>query len=277
MHPRALPYSTDSSSRLRRTVSAELPSLLMLRTSRNFGASRSNTHRHTLDIRDASSSMLRAPHVRSDTALAGGATSSCTKTYAMRFSAAFYTTVVLGSYGLSLFVNSITASLLSDTSAEGRLFLLSAGRAAMLFVIVPILVVMGHRPTINLEAKSWVACAWSTAVPAYVACIGNTAYLAYFALVAGGQVGVLAPMVGLYSVIPVTVGLIWRGEARTWQKLTGIALCFAAVLTLGVGSGSLSAPGGGPGDTAMKVLYLIICWVAWGSNDTLSSAGEFKG
>ena len=37
------------------------------------------------------------------------------------------------------------------------------------------------------------------------------------------------PQVGLYSVIPVTVGLLFRGEDRTLAKLGGIALSFVAV------------------------------------------------
>lgn len=197
-----------------------------------------------------------------------------------------YTTVVLLGYGLSLFVNSISGSLLGPQTPAQSLFLLSSGRAGTLLLVLPVLLALGHRPA---WASSTSASASHSAgvgtgggggatrgdaiavcIPAIVAVAGNSAYLAYYALVAGGEVGVLAPMVGLYSVIPVTVGLTCRGEERTWQKLAGIALAFAAVLILGLSGGGSFAPSGGA--VGLKVLYFLVCWATWGTNDTLSSA-----
>ena len=195
-------------------------------------------------------------------------------------------------------MNSIT--LVTSTPAQS-IFLLAIGRALTLLIVIPILVLVFH-----LRPPSALLIHWDLAVPAFVAVAGNAAFLAYYALVAGGQVTVLAPMVrergcmcvhcatahcnaphhirchfasycvypfcsiglhnsstlgmhyfstvfalvnhklylfcsafplpliffapysipfsmqvGLYSVIPVTAGLVFRGEDRTWPKLTG--------------------------------------------------------
>ena len=208
-----------------------------------------------------------------------------------------FTLVSLLGYGLSFFINSITGSLVGDQTPSQSIFLLSLGRGLMLCFILPILALADARKR-KKEGRGKLTDAggdaanlkldWQLLVPAYVSFVGNIAFLAYYALVSGGEVSVLAPMVGLYAIIPVLVGLFWRGEAKTWPKLVGIALSFAAVLVLafsGKGTFSSASGSGGTGSSsssssssssagaiAFKVAMFLLVVSIWGSDDVLSSA-----
>jgi drug/metabolite transporter (DMT)-like permease len=180
---------------------------------------------------------------------------------------------VLG-YGLAMFVNSVTAVLLGEQSPAQALMLLAAGRALALLAALPLLAVLRLR---SHPGGAPVALTRQALVPGAIAVSGNLAYLAYYALLSGGgQVSVLAPLVGLYSVVPVAVGLTLRGEARTPPKLAGIALSFVAVAILAF-SGTAAGGGGkgnapaSPAGTALNVLYFAIVFATWGANDAVAS------
>ena len=55
----------------------------------------------------------------------------------------------------------------------------------------------------------------------------------YLALTARGGSAIWSALVGLYIVIPVFYGIVAKGEARSAQKLWGVAVCAAASVLLG--------------------------------------------
>ena len=111
------------------------------------------------------------------------------------------------------------------------------------------------------------------AVPAYLAVAGNSAYFAYYALVAGGgEVSVLAPLVGLYSIVPISWGLAFRGESRAWPKLAGIALSLVAVLVLGFAGAAAPGRPTTPASIALTATWFVIVFAVWGSNDAIAAA-----
>lgn len=178
-----------------------------------------------------------------------------------------YTLACLLGYGIALYVNSITGSLLGDESPSESIFLLSFGRACALTIVLPLL--WTTRDTSQQPGLL------RATIPALIAVAGNSAFLAYYALVSGGgEVSILAPMVGLYSVIPILWGLLARGESRTWQKMVGIAVSFIAVLVLAFGGRSFDSGGAGGSSAAavaFKIAMFAIVFVVWGVDDAIAS------
>jgi len=101
----------------------------------------------------------------------------------------------------------------------------------------------------------------------------NIGFVAYMQLTTSGEVSSLAPMIGLYSVMPVAAGLIFRGDSRTVRKFAGIALSFAAILVLGFSDvAAFEGPGGDTTVAASKVALFLVAFCAWGAHDVLASA-----
>lgn len=212
-----------------------------------------------------------------------------------KYAAALYTTVCLLGYGLSFFINSITGHLVGPQHWSTTLMLNSSGRFVMLSAVLPLLWFMGLRPA----GGDGVVITRQALIPTAVAIIGSAGFVTYMMMLSGGaeQVSVITPMIGLYSVIPVGVGLFLRGEEKTVFKLAGILLSLGAVLLLGF-SGDAAAPAAGTvnpadiapnaaakaasaasaaagyssmGATALKWLLFIATFILWGLNDVLSS------
>lgn len=92
-------------------------------------------------------------------------------------------------------------------------------------------------------------------------------------------VALWAAMVGLYVVIPVTYGILVRGEGRTPRKLIGVGLCVVAGVLLGLPAGGeaggddasqvveghhrYEAPG------ALKLFLFLLCIGTWGTCDSM--------
>jgi drug/metabolite transporter (DMT)-like permease len=91
------------------------------------------------------------------------------------------------------------------------------------------------------------------------------------------QVGAVAAALGLYTIIPVSVGLLCWGEHKSRGKYLGIGLSLVAVVLLGISSGSKSAGASGdsPSGTDIgalgRVLAFLSTFVLWGLCDVLSA------
>jgi drug/metabolite transporter (DMT)-like permease len=94
----------------------------------------------------------------------------------------------------------------------------------------------------------------------------NAGFMPYSALVEGGEVSVLAPMCAMYSLVPITFGLLVMQESRGWRKLLGIALSLASVLLLAF-SGSGFAGSAAPRVVAEKALLFVLVIASWGGGD----------
>lgn len=174
---------------------------------------------------------------------------------------------VMVTYGVSFFINTVTTRVLAAPHWSTSIMLNSGGRAVTLAVIVGVMWRRGGKPPGPLVLSR------AAAMPAAVALIGNLGFIAYFQLLEGGEVSVLTPMIGLYSVLAVVYALVVRGEERTRAKLAGIVLSAAAVVVLGFSGASFDGGSGGASGAAVawKVAMFVLAFVLWGTNDIISS------
>lgn len=187
--------------------------------------------------------------------------------------------VVLSSYGLSLYINSVAAQLLGPGVSPAMSMSLNAiGRSAAAFILLPILWLVGFRPPVVAGIHT-VALNRRTVVPWGTVAFGYTGFVGYYALTAmsTGNTSLWAPAVGLYVCIPVIWGLYARGEKRTPRKLGGIVLSLVAIGLLGLSSyvGSAAAVDGDEpvsfGRFAMQALSFAVAYFSWGAADTLAA------
>ena len=112
-------------------------------------------------------------------------------------------------------------------------------------------------------------------MPAFVGVCANSGFMPYAELVKGGEVSVLAPMIGLYSVVPVLFGMLVMREALGVRKAAGIVLSLTAVLLLALsGAGSFSSSSGAassPAQVAGKVGLFVATVALWGGGDTFAA------
>ena len=106
----------------------------------------------------------------------------------------------------------------------------------------------------------------STLLPGVAAgAIGAAALAAFYAALAGGTMGVIAPIAALGTLLPVTVGLA-RGEAPSALQLAGMAIAIAGVILA-------SGPELSGGASARPLVLAACAAVGFGSVAILLAAG----
>jgi drug/metabolite transporter (DMT)-like permease len=107
------------------------------------------------------------------------------------------------------------------------------------------------------------------AVPIVVGVCNAGGYLFYLALTARGGSAIWSALVGLYIVFPVAYGILFKGEARTAQKLWGVAVCACASVLLGWSEEQKDAVSLVPWWS--NALLFGVCVSLWGACDGLSA------
>ena len=105
-------------------------------------------------------------------------------------------------------------------------------------------------------------------IPIFVGVANAGGYLFYLALTARGGVAIWSALVGLYIVIPVSYGILIKGEARSTQKLCGVGVCIVASILLGWGEEQKDAS---LVPWWSNALLFIACIALWGACDGLSA------
>jgi hypothetical protein len=115
------------------------------------------------------------------------------------------------------------------------------------------------------------------AVPVAIGVSNCLGYLPYMVLCRLDSVALWSALVGLYVIIPVAYGVVFRQEARSKKKFAGIVACIAAGILLGLpadGIGTGDAPAGATGTDGapvapgwVKFLLFLTCIGLWGACD----------
>jgi drug/metabolite transporter (DMT)-like permease len=176
--------------------------------------------------------------------------------------AALTAACVIG-YGASLYVNGLSGRALSPAAG---LVILGAVRGLFQVALCGAMVATRTAPPAFLPGGAGATLSWRLLVPAAVGVWANAGFMPYSALVEGGEVSVLAPMCAMYSLVPITFGLLVMQESRGWRKLLGIALSLASVLLLAF-SGSGFAGSAAPRVVAEKALLFVLVIASWGGGD----------
>jgi drug/metabolite transporter (DMT)-like permease len=208
-----------------------------------------------------------------------------------------YIAVIFGGYCFSLLINGAAGRLLRPR------FALPAPAAPGADPLTPLgLVVLVLDPMFLLAAFRFLACLaltggmtlardtpWATgvgergsavsasamalharmAIPLVVGACNAGGYLFYMALTARGGSAIWSALVGLYIVFPVAYGIFFKGEARTAQKLWGVAVCAAASVLLGWSEEQKDAVSLVPWWS--NALLFGVCVSLWGACDGLSA------
>lgn len=193
------------------------------------------------------------------------------KTFSHRLIQICLTLTCLLGYGVSLYVNGLSGRTL--TPAAG-LVLLGSVRGVTLLFLAAILYATNAVPQGYQRHSTGppATVRWQLLVPAFVAIYANSGFLPYAELVKNGQVSVLAPMCALYSLVPITIGLVIFKESRGFLKLTGIALSLTSVLLLAFsGSGFAGSSSPSPSEIGSKVILLILVVALWGGGDAMAA------
>jgi len=70
-------------------------------------------------------------------------------------------------------------------------------------------------------------------VSVFIQLITLLGFVPYFILSATGDISAIAPLVGVHSMIPVVIGMVFGGERRTFFKVLAAFMSLASVLLLG--------------------------------------------
>ena len=132
-------------------------------------------------------------------------------------------------------------------------FVVGASQALALVCVVPLALGFGSRPDALLPGIG-------------AGLVGLVALAAFYAALAGGTMGVVAPIASLGAVLPVVVGLV-RGEAPTALQVTGIVVAIAGV-TLASGP---ELSGGAP---IRPLLLAVVAGVGFGAVAVLLADGS---
>ena len=185
--------------------------------------------------------------------------------------AALTAAAVLG-YGASLYVNGLSGRALSPAAG---LVLLGATRGLFEVALCMAMLATGRAPPEYRRGGAGRPVSLALLAPAFVGVFANAGFMPYSALVAGGEVSVLAPMCGVYSVVPVIFGLVVMRERRGWKKLLGIALSLGSVLLLAFsgfgGSGGGEGGGASAGTLAEKAALFLLVVLSWGGGDCMAA------
>ena len=86
-------------------------------------------------------------------------------------------------------------------------------------------------------------------------------------------VSLIAAMVSLYLIWPVSYGLIFKSETRSPRKLAGVGACLVAGVLLGLSKPSEDAGAAvvADGDLAIRLALFLACTLVWGVCDSASS------
>ena len=182
--------------------------------------------------------------------------------------AALTTACVLG-YGVSLYVNGLSGRSLSPAAG---LVLLGSVRGLFQVALCGAMLLSGAAPPEFLPGGAGGRpLSWRALVPALVGIWANAGFMPYAALVEGGEVSVLAPMCGIYSLVPILFGLLVMREARGWRKLLGIALSLASVLLLAFSGSGFAGAAPSPAVVAEKALLFLLVIASWGGGDCMAA------
>jgi drug/metabolite transporter (DMT)-like permease len=192
------------------------------------------------------------------------------KSFTKRLIQILLTLTCLLGYGISLYVNGLSGRTL--TPATG-LVLLGSVRGITLLILSTILYITNSVPVgyqrYSNEPPATVR--WQLLVPAFVAIYANSGFLPYAELIKGGQVSVLAPMCALYSLVPISIGLLVFKESRGILKLTGIALSLTSVLLLAFSGSGFAGTSATASEIGIKILLLFSVVALWGGGDAMAA------
>lgn len=202
--------------------------------------------------------------------------------------------LVVAIYGLALFANSVAVSLLGSAMPTSlSIFLNACGRAIGAASICAFLWWKRWREDGNKAASTGPSAPATPArasvslIPRFliILCIPVLSYTGYVFYIElsreKGNVSVLSPLVGLYGIVPVGVGLLFRGESKTMRKLVGILLSCVAIVVLGMSakpSSSSDAASAADGDAnsagawLFRGLLFLGTFLSWGVSDLLSAS-----
>lgn len=183
-------------------------------------------------------------------------------TPAQRFTAPQLTFACIACYGFSLYANGASPLAPSQT-----MFVFGSVRAFTLLGVVAYFFSRGA-PPLQLTARV------DTYGPVALVIFMNLGMVGYAMLCSdGASVATLAPMLSLYAVIPVAVGLLYRGESRTRGKLFGIAASLIATLVLASAPASTTAAPSQPSTLhpAIAIVLFLLTISCWGFGDAASA------
>jgi drug/metabolite transporter (DMT)-like permease len=188
-----------------------------------------------------------------------------------RLAAILVTVLSLLFYGASFFINSITSQFLGPSQWAQTLFLVTASRAMISFLLLPVLYLTENTPKFN-DVSNEILFSKQICLPFLNAVISNLAYVCYlFLVLSNGMVSIYSVLVGLYGIFPVIYGLLYKKEKLTWFKGAGIVCYLVATLIIGFSGGLSSTSDGGTSMVAVRIALLLGAIVGWGTADILSS------
>lgn len=257
-----------------------------------------------------------SPHDASVIPAAVSAASSPSYEKTRRRTVFLYIATVILLYGLSMFVNSVAVRLIPPSASaiavrcyalggapvalgtwllvviSAPMYCLAAGRAMTLFFIYIAMLWWGGRrvspPATAAAARSpggsvrGAASLKQLSIPVAIGVINCIAYASFVALTSLSAVSIWSAMIGLFAVLPVSYGIIVRGESRSPRKLCGVAACIAAAVLLGLSSEQQDAiappaAGSGPAEPTLhaplwvKFLLYASATCCWSLSDGLSA------
>jgi drug/metabolite transporter (DMT)-like permease len=96
--------------------------------------------------------------------------------------------------------------------------------------------------------------------------------MGYYELSAdGADVSVVSPLIGLYTLVPIVLGLIFLKEKKTLTKFAGIFLSCLSVVLLGLTSLSIKGI-----LKPMDLMFFSIAFFSWGANYFLKGLAHFQ-
>lgn len=219
-------------------------------------------------ISNSTSSFSRDDHASSSSSSSTSPPSA--KTLSHRLIQVGLTLTCLCGYGVSLYVNGLSGRTLTPASG---LVLLGSVRGVTLLILAAILYASNSVPPGYQRNSSEppATVRWQLLVPAFVAVFANSGFLPYSEMVKNGQVSVLAPMTALYSLVPITIGLVVFKESRGIMKLTGIALSLTSVLLLAFSGSGFAGSSASPSELGYKILLLSLVVILWGGGDAMAA------
>jgi len=181
--------------------------------------------------------------------------------------AALTAACVLG-YGASLYVNGLAGRSLSPAAG---LVILGSVRGVFSVLLCAAMVATRTAPPEFLPGGAGKVLTWRILMPAVIGVWANAGFMPYSALVEGGQVSILAPMAGIYSIVPIGFGLLVMKEARGWKKMLGIALSIASVLLLALSGAGFAGAAPSSAVLAEKAVLFLLVIASWGGGDTAAA------
>jgi drug/metabolite transporter (DMT)-like permease len=193
---------------------------------------------------------------------------------------------IMSGYGLALGVNSEAARFMTSRFELARdagdpllwnsglgfvvlvldpMFLLCTFRALAAAALTAVLYARGDFPSTLPPLNG------TLLIPFLIGLTNAGGYLCYLTLTARDGVVIWSAMVGLYVVLPVCYGILFKEEARTPKKLLGIGACVLASLLLGLQESSVELSLNESVPWWSNAILYLLCIVMWGICDTLAA------